>query len=73
MICGDIRSAIVLMDMRLDEAQEAARSQIVARELGGGPRASVRQRLCRLLYSLGHGLVAVGKYLERSDLSEQSL
>jgi hypothetical protein len=73
MLCGDVRSAIILMDQRLEEAEKAARANRLARDISRGSKATVRKRLCRMLYGLGHSLVAAGRYLERNDLSEQSL
>ena len=73
MICGDMYSARVMMDMRVKEAQHLARSHRLERGAGGGLRARAKQRVCQLLNSLGHGLVIVGRRLERRGLARHSL
>jgi hypothetical protein len=72
MICGDMRSARVMADMRVEEAQRVARSRGPELGPGDGPWACARLRFCRMLNSLGHGLMTLSRRLERSALQGDS-
>jgi hypothetical protein len=73
MICGDMQSAKVMMDMRVEEAQRVARSRRLERRTGSGLWTWVQQQVCQILISLGHRLVIVGRRLERRSLPWHSL
>lgn len=62
---GEYRLTKTLIDMRLEEAQSASARQNLLRQAGVLQSGWLSRQACRLLYHLGHLLVALGQRLEQ--------
>lgn len=61
------RAAKAIADQRAREAELRAQREELLRQAGIEPRDRFYGTVCRALSLLGHGLVLLGKWLERFD------
>jgi hypothetical protein len=62
--------AKAVMDLRVDSAVQQAKIDLLQRQIEASRKGWLLRQSCRLLYQLGHRLVALGKRLERHGLPQ---